>query len=170
MAKHLRVGTALAFGATVVMHGAACALPGQTLGTYDVRGELQEDTCGGAPNPWSFRVMLSKTGDTLYWSWLDARPMLSGTVGADGQATLTGYEVANVDGTQSSAGPCNLERSDDLAVTLGEGASPTKLEATLTYSFSVQTGATCTDQLATSGGMYDVLPCTMRYTLSGERE
>jgi len=148
---------------------AACTLPGSTLGTYDVRGSLGTDTCGAAPNPWTFSVMLSQEGQTLYWSWMDASPILSGPLTSAEHATLTGYQIHNVDSTATAMGPCDLERSDDLEVTLGGGSPPASFGGTITYSFSQQVGANCSDQLAASGGMYDTLPCTVSYTMAGTR-
>jgi hypothetical protein len=149
----------------------SCTLPGTTLGTYDVKGTLALDTCGGAPNPWAFSVMLSEEAMTLYWNWEDASPMLSGPITDADHAALTGYQVANVDTTDAGTmGPCDLQRNDDLVVTLGSGSPPGSLEGTLTYTFSAQEGANCQDQLSASGGTYERLPCTIRYAIAATRQ
>jgi hypothetical protein len=167
-----RVPTAayLTFLASTAYAVASCALPADTLGTYDVTGTLGSDTCDGAPNPWVFPVMLMETDGTLYWNWLDASPLLSGPVDGEGVATLSGQQLANVDATDAGMGPCDLTRTDALTVTLGEGSPPGSFRATLSYTFTVQEGATCTDQLASSGGMYARLPCTITYTLAARRQ
>ena len=59
-----------------------------------------------------------------------------------------------------------MQRGADLDVTLGDGS----FTATLDYSFSVTTGADCDDQLATSGGQYETLPCTVTYDLTGSKQ
>jgi hypothetical protein len=156
------------FGGTAAF--ASCTLPGTTLGTYTVRGALESDTCGAAPNPWTFDVMLSRSGTTLYWSWLDASPILSGPITGEGDAALTGYQLHNVDSTEAGMGPCDLQRDDDLEVALGTSSPPASFDGTITYAFSVQEGASCSDQLTTSGGMYERLPCTVSYTIAAKRE
>lgn len=149
-------------------------LPGTTLGTYAVRGTLDGNTCGlgiGAPNPWQFDVLLSETGTTLYWSWQDGSPLLSGPVTGGVQATLTSSEVENVDTLDGGTmGPCDLERHDSLALTLVQGTPPPAFGGTVSYSFSVQEGATCTDQLSKAGGMYAELPCSVSYTVTATHE
>lgn len=147
----------------------SCAnLPGTTLGTYSVVGTLVSNTCGsgiGAPNPWEFNVLLSESGTTLYWSWMDESPLLSGLVAEGGRAKLTSYEVDNVDTRDGGVqGPCDLQRNDSIDLTLAGGAPPPSFQATVSYVFSVQEGANCEDQLAASGGMYTQLPCTVSYT------
>jgi len=148
---------------------ASCTLPGTTLGTYDVKGTLGNDTCGAAPNPWTFNVMLSQNAATLYWSWMDASPILSGPITPEDHATLTGFQLHNVDSTATGMGPCDLQRDDDLEVTLGAGSPASSFEGTIAYSFSPQVGADCSDQLARSGGMYASLPCSVSYTVVGNR-
>jgi hypothetical protein len=149
---------------------ASCALPGETLGTYEVTGSLGDDTCGDAPGAWSFLVMLSQKNATLYWSWLDASPILSGPITPSGEAMLSGYQLHNVDSTDAGMGPCDLQRSDAIEVTLGPGSPPSSFRATVSYSFSVQEGATCADQLVSSGGTYARLPCAMSYALTATRQ
>jgi hypothetical protein len=148
----------------------ACAMPGTTLGVYTVVGTPVTNTCGSgldAPDPWDFDVELSLDGTTLYWNWLDGSSLLSGTLSSDA-ATMTLSQSANVDETADGGdGPCNMERDDDLQVTVASGAVPSTFAATITYTFSVVSGSTCTDQLSSAGGAYDTLPCTISYALSG---
>jgi hypothetical protein len=67
-------------------------------------------------------------------------------------------------------GPCDLERNDDLELTIGGGSPAVSIGGTITYTFSPQVGANCSDQLVASGGMYDTLPCKISYTIAGSRE
>ena len=161
---------ALATLATLASVAPSCALPADTLGTYDVVGTRLADGCGGAPNPWGFPVLLSRKNGMLSWNWLDASPILSGPVLDGDQAALSGQQIANVDADGSVMGPCDLSRADTLTVTLGSGSPPASFTAMLSYTFGVQEGANCTDQLASSGGPYEALPCTIRYSLRGTRE
>jgi hypothetical protein len=157
-----------ALGVSAVV--ASCRIPGTTLGTYDVKGTLAVDTCGAAPNPWAFSIMLSEEAATLYWNWEDASPMLSGPITGADHVTLTGYQVDNVDSTDAGMGPCDLQRNDDLIITLGAGSPPGSFLGTITYTFSPQEGANCQDQLPASGGTYDRLPCAFSYTLAGTHQ
>lgn len=148
-------------------------LPGKTLGTYAVTGVLGANTCGsglGAPDPWQFDVQLSETPSMLYWNWMDAGPLLSGPRTDSVDATLIGYQIANVDATGAGMGPCDLQRNDEVDIELGEGPLPSSFEATLTYEFSAQEGADCSDQLSRAGGMYAALPCSISYSLTASRE
>jgi hypothetical protein len=149
------------------------SLPGTTFGTYSARATLDSNTCGpgiGAPDPWEFDVLLSQTGSTLFWSWEDGSPLLSGVLVA-GHATLATSEVDNVDTKDGGVmGPCDLQRHDDLVLTMGPGSPPPSFQGTVSYTFSVQEGTVCTDQLSASGGMYRALPCSVSYTVAATHE
>ncbi|HEX3770391.1 MAG TPA: hypothetical protein VHV30_05985 [Polyangiaceae bacterium] len=145
-------------------------LPGTTLGTFKVTAQVDTNTCGlGAPNPWTFDVELSQDGSTLYWSWLDGSPLLSGPI-ASSAATLTEMTQANVDGTDAGLGPCTMDRNDTLHVTLGSGTSPTTFIASIGYAISAVAGANCSDQLAAAGGQYNAIPCTMTYSATATKD
>src|SRR4029077_19994098 len=105
-------------------------------------------------------------GSTLYWSFMDGRPLASGTITPAGVATITDTTTGNVDETEASLGPCTLQRSDDLELTLGA----TSFTGTMTYGFTVTTGSDCTDQLTSAGGSYEALPCTVTYSLTGSKQ
>ncbi len=150
---------------------ASCSMPGDTLGVYTVTGNVTANTCGTgpqAPDPWTFRVMLSKTPDKLYWNTMDGAPLLSGALTGSSMST-TSTSTANVDATDAGPGACTMTRTDALDLTLGDGASPSGFTGTLSYTFTATSDSTCSDQLSASGGMYDALPCTITYDLSGAR-
>jgi hypothetical protein len=164
-----------AFGFVASAAGASCGtnLPGTTLGTYKVTAELAANTCGaglGAPDPWQFDVELSETASTAYWSWMDASPLLSGARSGPADATLIGYQIANVDATDATMGPCDLQRNDEVEIMLGAGTPPSSFQGTIRYGFSAQEGAACADQLSVSGGTYTALPCSVGYSMTGSRE
>jgi hypothetical protein len=109
--------------------GVSCGtnLPGTTLGTYKVTGTLTGNMCGegiDAPDPWQFDVQLSETASTMYLNWMDASPLLSGPRTSPTEATLSGYQVANVDATGATMGPCDLQRSDLVKIVLGVDTPP----------------------------------------------
>lgn len=172
---HVRTPKAAAYLALAGLL-AACddqPLPGQMLGTYKVTATSQTNTCGAglaAPSPWDFDVQLSESGATLYWSWMDGSPPLSSTL-SNSHANLTTTTSGNVDGTTDGGfGPCTMERGDDVGITLTTGSPPPGFNATIGYSFTVQQGSSCSDQLGSSGGMYDTLPCNVAYSAIGTRD
>jgi len=168
-----RSSLVLGLAASLALLGAACdekPLPGTLLGTYAVDAQSQTNSCGlAAPNPWQFNVQMSQDGELLYWSWLNGDPaasaLLTGTT-----ATLLASQQDNVDGVDGGLGPCTMERDDTLEVTLGAGSPPTTFTSTITYAFSVTSGSDCSDQLASAGGQYAELPCTVIYSASGTRQ
>ena len=144
-------------------------MPGTELGTYAVTGQLQTSTCGGAPpNPWSFDVEMSRQGSTLYWSWLDGSPILSGGLSASLSAALTATVQSNVDGVDGGLGPCWIQRDDAIAITLASGSPPATFTGTIEYTFSAVSGSDCSDQIAL--GNYATLPCTLTYSVSAGRQ
>jgi hypothetical protein len=40
----------------------------------------------------------------------------------------------------------------------------------MSYAYTPASGATCTDVLAASGGMYNQLPCTVTYDVTATRQ
>jgi hypothetical protein len=152
----------------------ACAgpsMPGTSLGKYKVTAEAETNVCGlVAPNPWSFEVELSQDGTTLYWNWMDGSPYLSGPVTSQA-AMLLASEQVNVDGTADAGlGPCTLQRDDQLLLTLATGSPPGSFAGSISYAITPVEGANCSDQLATAGGQYTVLPCTITYSMTSARE
>jgi hypothetical protein len=148
----------------------ASPMPGNMLGTYKVAAASVTNTCGlSAPNPWAFDVQLSEQGTTLYWSWMDGSALLSGAE-ASSSATLTSEIEADVDATEAGAGPCTMLRIDNIQIALGTGTEPTSFTGTIGYAFSVVAGANCSDQLASAGGQYVALPCTITYGMTGTRQ
>jgi len=149
--------------AALVALGASTAcnetpLPGTLLGMYKASGTVQANTCGdgpGAPNPWTFDVQLSESGSTagstLYWSWMDGSPPLTGTLTTASAAAFTNSFGSNVDGFDGGYGPCTMLRYDTLNVTLGAGTPTGSIAATISYAFSAQAGSDCSDQLVAGG-------------------
>jgi hypothetical protein len=162
---------AVASGLTVAACNAT-PLPGTQLGTFKVTATTSTNSCGSglaAPSPWVFDVQMSENDSLLYWSWMDGTPPLSGTLTST-TATVTNNTSANVDYTDAGNGPCTMDRNDALAITLATAASPTSFTATITYTFSAASGADCSDQLASAGGAYDAVPCTIEYSATGNRQ
>ncbi|MDP9034041.1 MAG: hypothetical protein M3O50_04495 [Myxococcota bacterium] len=168
---------ALASCALVAACTAQSALPGTALGTYNVTGTLGTNTCGsslGANNPWTFSVNLSKDGTRLYWENTSGSGQLSGTLNASGMTTLSTTLTANVDASEAGAGTCFLQDTQTIALTLASGSTPSGFTGTFTYAFAVATtiatDVNCGDQLASAGGAYATLPCTVTYSLAATRK
>ncbi len=172
----LSLGLASLLG--LLASGCGNPLPGTVLGTYQVTATAQANSCGtglGAPSVYQFDVQLSETTatPTLYWDWLDSTPIASGPLTAVSStdasltATMTASQSSNVDATATAAGPCTMDRDDTMVVTLGTGTPPSTFAGTMSYAFTVESGAICSDQLSSAGGMYDELPCTLSYTIAG---
>ena len=164
--------TALASGLIV----AACnstPLPGTQLGTFKVTANASTNSCGvglSAPSPWVFDVQMSESDSLLYWSWMDGSPPLSGSLTTSTMASVTNNTSANVDATDAGNGPCTMDRNDDLEITLGTGTPPSSFTATITYTFAAASGADCSDQLASVGGSFDAVPCTIVYSATGNQQ
>jgi hypothetical protein len=157
----------------LVAAGAGCsggAMPGQMLGIYKVVGQSQTNSCGlGAPNPWTFDVQLSRQQSTLYWDWMDGSPLLSGTLSRQ-STSITSSATVNADSTDAGLGPCNLDTISSLQLALGSGSPPGSFTGTMNYAYTPASGATCTDVLLASGGMYTQLPCTVTYAVTATRQ
>ncbi len=175
-----RVGAALAgtlLGVAVFVGcDAGSQLPGTSLGTFSVVGTLGTNSCGsgvGAQNPWDFDIEMSKDGSTLYLAKSDGSSEVSGTLGGT-TATLTSTVTANADATDAGAGACDLTSTTSFTVTLDSSSSPKSFSGSVTYTYSAATGVSstndCTDQLSSSGGMYDTLPCSVTYSLAGTKK
>jgi hypothetical protein len=155
----------------------ASALPGTALGTYNVTGTLGTNSCGSGlapPSPWIFTTQMSEDGTTFYWE-MSGGTELSSPMTSTTQVSLTSTVTANVDATEAgSAGPCDLQSTTAIGLTLAAGTPPPAFSGTATYTFTAATGVSsmvdCTDQLSASGGSYDTLPCTVTYSLAGTHQ
>jgi hypothetical protein len=166
-----------AFAAIAMSCALSSPLPGTALGTYNVTGALGANSCGaglGAPSPWTFTTQMSEDGTTLYWESMGGSE-LSSTMTTATQVTITSIETANVDGTDAGVqGPCDLQSTAAIDLTLATGSPPATFTGTISYTFEAATGVSsttnCTDQLSASGGPYDTLPCTVSYSVTGTRQ
>jgi hypothetical protein len=157
---------------------ATSSLPGTSLGTYNVTGTLQGNTCGAglaAPNPWTFTAQMSEDGTVFYWLLTSSGSEASGTLTSSTAATITSIQTANVDAPDAGLeGPCNLQSTTTIDLTLATGSPPATFAGTISYTFAAATGVSstndCTDQLSASGGTYDTLPCTASYVLAGTHQ
>jgi hypothetical protein len=79
-----------------------------------------------------------------------------------------------VDASEAGASACYLQDTQAIALTLASGSTPSGFTGTFTYAFAVATtittGVNCGDQLASAGGSYATLPCTVAYSLEATRQ
>ncbi len=168
--------TAAVFAAArgLALAGAVCACtgtrdvrePGEKLGTFAVDGKLLATTCGKADATFRFSVRLSREGSTLYWVQSSSAAATSGAIDADGNVRMVAEVdavVAKADAKTGAEG-CTMRRTDSLTVAL-RGEPPTGFEGALVYRFEAKAGD-CSTELATAGGDYATLPCTMTYEVS----
>jgi hypothetical protein len=142
--------------------------PGSPLGTFHVDGKITTNACGeslGAPADWKFDVKLSTDPHVLYWVQGDIP--VQGTLDASSHASMTSTSSQVIHDVDSGAAFCAMDRADALDITLA--SDRTTFAATLTYTFTVQQGSACDDQMAASGGPYATLPCAVTYALTGTK-
>jgi len=161
---------AFASSVFVLFLATQCSMPGNTLGFYAVTGNVQTNSCGaglGAPSPWKFNVEISKDTSKLYWNTMDGSPLLVGQVTGN-SVSLDDDEGGYADtGPDGGPGACIMQRDETISLTLDSPTKPKSFTGTLTYQFSVASGSDCADQMAAQGGIYDTLPCTLSYGVSG---
>ena len=146
-------------------------LPGKALGTFDVAGVRSSNTCGvgvESVNPWKFEADLSLDGSTLYFR-RSGDEAVSGALDSDNSASMT--RVTNgVQTSDSSANTgCNLSRKEVFEVQLDSADAPQTASGRLLFTYSVAKGA-CSSELASKGGVFDELPCTVEYTYTALRQ
>ena len=136
--------------------------PGEKLGTFAVNGSLLGTTCGKAAPTFRYEVRLSREGNTLNWVQGSTVP-LQGLIDEAGRVRVVAeldVVVAKADERAGALG-CTMHRTDTLSATL-QGEPPTSFVGALVYKFSAKSGD-CAGQLASAGGEFSTLPCTMTY-------
>ena len=168
-------------GMAAICGGSACSgkdpyRPGESIGAFHVTAKLVSTTCGKTPDPWEFDVRLRHEKTTLYWVQGDAP--ISAVVDPSAAAVLksSATQTVRAADAKSQTAACAMQRDDVVNLVLAPIAKPavdlqptTSFTGPLTYHFAPTEGSQCEDQLAESGGDYDVLPCDVHYELTGKR-
>lgn len=144
--------------------------PGKAIGSFAVVGKLKDDSCGAenlsAPAKWSFDLKLSRQGTTLYW--LNGREAIVGEIDASGRFGFeTRVEVTLAEKRGAVKG-CVMVRRDSANGTLT--SSDEQLSGELTYAYDARSDSDCTEYALGAEGQPLGLPCTLSYSLSGERQ
>lgn len=182
--------TKLFFALALASTSAACGpfepghdskTPGELLGTYAISGTIKNDDCGaellGAPDPWQFQVKLSRLGRDLYW--LNGREAIVGAIGADGTSFSFDTRVdVGMDGKGQTGKPtgCVVSRRDRAQGTLLESEETTDagdaqvlgLKGELSFGYSSKSDTECLEIIGVPGSVQN-LPCSLSYTIEGER-
>ena len=146
------------------------------MGAFHVTGLLTATSCGPTPSPWEFDVKLRHDGQSLYWVQGDAPA--SGTVDLTSHVVIASSDTRTLrDGDEKQKlAACVVTRTDSLTVELTDGAtavsnvgSTKALRGTLTYRFAPTPASMCDDQLLSTGGDYQALPCEVHYTITAFR-
>jgi hypothetical protein len=142
--------------------------PGTPIGKFHVEGKLTANSCGdslGAQADWQFDVKLSQDPGVLYW--VQGGIPVQGTLDASSHAKMQSQSSQVVHAADAGTPFCAIERGDTLDVTLAQDKA--SFSATVSYTFNVGDGSVCDDQMASSGGPYATLPCTVTYSLTGTK-
>jgi len=144
--------------------------PGEAVGTFHVTSKLTKTSCGTVPDPWEFDVRLRHEGTTLYW--VQGGAPIQGPVDTQLRAQLKSEttQVLRQADPRLKTPSCAVTRLDTLDVTLtpsGSIAGAQKFTGTLAYRFQPTSESDCGDQLLTTGGDYEALPCDVAYTVEG---
>jgi len=167
--------------ALLALSAAACSgkdpyNPGEPIGEFHVTAKLVSSTCGQTPNPWEFDVKLRHDQSTLFW--VQGGAPANGHVDPRARATITSTASQTLRDADPKTGlpACVVSRADALDVTLASGGAPasdlktaTAFAGSLTYTFTPGQGSDCSDQLLSTSGDYESLPCAIHYELSGQR-
>lgn len=155
--------------ATLACTGTDRYRPGTPLGTFRIDAALTAETCGpqeGFPNPWSFRVDLSRAPGILYW--LQGGAPVEAPITNDGHATLHSSGTYPVRAATPKVAGCTLVREDVFEAALPVTGEVTSLTGTLGYRYSVEDGSDCAEMIGVQGG-FSALPCEIHYDVTGTR-
>ena len=165
------------FGAALLLLTLACACsgkdpykPGEPIGTFRVTSKLTKSTCGSVPDPWEFDVRLRREGTTLYW--VQGGAPIQGKVDTQSRAQLASEltQVLRPANERTKTPSCAVTRTDLLDVVLAPGGDIAKTDrftGTLAYRFTPTSESDCSDQLLTTGGDFETLPCEVTYSVDG---
>jgi hypothetical protein len=151
--------------------------PGEPVGQFHVTATLKSTTCGPAPNPWQFDVKLRHDRSSVMY-WVQGGLPVKGNVDTNSRATFSATDTRTLRDANAKTGTaaCAVTRTDALDVSLATGSTPavdvastTAFVGTLAYDFAPVAGSDCSDQLLSTNGDYEALPCTIQYDLTAER-
>lgn len=183
----------LVLAALVLAPLAACRpteLAGDSIGEYRVTGALAETTCGAghpAPASMSFYVELrAEPGSTSgYWKLPNAG-LVAGELDEGAFRFEQRSQVVGVpQDLEAGVAGCMLERAEIVAGELGSAPAADAgstgdagaqgdgdaegFHGRTTIGVSPVAGGDCSPLLIPFGGAFPVLPCELRYDLTGER-
>ncbi|HJL04547.1 MAG TPA: hypothetical protein RMH85_02485 [Polyangiaceae bacterium LLY-WYZ-15_(1-7)] len=172
----------------LALPGLACLTPGadgpagEPVGSFVFEAQLEANECGAAAvpamDPFTYRAELRRDEGMAIWRRPDA-PVVYGTIDTEDTWTLsttTTIPVWEPDPTTGDPG-CALDQTETLSFRVVEGeGSPdaattqaTRVEGgTQEIRFIPSIGTNCSAALRVTGGPFDTLPCSVRYTFDAE--
>jgi hypothetical protein len=170
-----RCGALLFVFAGVACSGTDPYSPGTKLGTFHVAAKLTQTTCGSVPDPWEFDVRLNHDGSTLYW--IQGGAPIQGRVDSAARAEMKSQMTQELRAADARAkvAACAVTRTDALVVGLVDAEAKATVDpalmksfgGSLSYGFRPTEGSDCSDQLLTTTGDFETLPCEVHYDLTG---
>jgi len=134
-----------------------------------VTGKLGDDTCGAdslsAPAKWDFQVKLSREGSTLYW--LNGREAIVGDIDKSGHFAFETHLDLLLADARGAAKGCTVVRSDSASGSLDSAES--SFTGELSYAYAGTSDSDCSALPLGSDGLPLALPCSLTYSLSGDR-
>jgi len=148
-------------------------VPGEYIGTFEVRAALTDSTCGPgtleAAGLWEFEVQLSNDKDCLYWnsggdSVCGAQSSNRETFSFKSEGSWTLLE------SKPGRPGCVIWRQDIATGTWKpkDDERFVAFDGKLSYAYAPGVGSVCDDQLAAAE--LTTLPCLVRYDLSATRK
>jgi hypothetical protein len=146
--------------------------PGDRLGTFHAAGNLTNDSCQapllGVTSQWQFDVKLSREADTLYW--LNGEEAIPGTIASDGRNFdfQSGVDVT-LQAARGAQPGCIILRSDTANGVLSSSTTDvSSFTVDMSFGYAAEAGTECAGWVGVQGG-FTSLPCSVSYSLTGER-
>jgi hypothetical protein len=176
MARSSFLGTvALPFVLLAACSGKDPFKPGTAVGTFHVTSKLTKSSCGSVPDPWEFDVRLRHDRTVLYW--VQGGTPIQGYVDGRARAQLKSEltQVLRPADARLKTPACTVTRTDTLDVQLvaadaqpvSDPAQTQRFGGVLGYRFAPTNDSDCGDQLLTTGGDFETLPCDVAYAIEG---
>lgn len=182
---------ALSLCATLWCAGCFGDLPGEVVGTYTVSMHLGDNSCGTPALPvadgTSYAVELRADGPRGYWR-RPKIPPIEGHYDGDGGFAFQFEALFDIGNADAGTGGCRLYRDEMLnaqvvvagdagrpadagdALTTGDAGTasgPPPLSGHYTYTFRTDATGVCANNPGPLG-VYQRLPCSVAYSLTGE--
>lgn len=167
----------------LVLFCAACEppdYPGESLGSFRIQGILDSNSCGHDAVPafpsLAFESELRMDGSVPYWR-RDGLLPIDGIASSDGSLQFEFRQTFSLAPNPDGMGQqCFMVQTEWVSVTLlGDGTMDSDagvqsdLQGTNIIRWAAADEASCAYATTAHGGPFQALPCTVNYSLAGER-